>query len=248
MPDSSVPRWLLAMESSSPNGGAALLRDDDLFEVARLAEGLRHGRELIPAASRLLTNAGITARSLWGVAVSAGPGSYTGTRIGVMAAKALSYGAECRLTAVSSLAALAETLRLAGKAVPGNLVVTLQDARRDEVYAGFYCLKEDETVPLAPDTALAPEEARACLKQLLEQNRQGKILLAGSGYVTYAELFRDIGGNKAASGIIEPEAVARLGRRQFLREHFTDPFILQPVYPRRHSAADWTGGIPVDMA
>ncbi len=248
MPSHHPSRWLLALESSTPHGGAALLRDGALFETARLTEGLRHGRELMPAAAGLLAKAGIAARSLWGVAVSAGPGSYTGTRVGVMAAKALAYGAGCRLAAVSSLAALAETLRLAGKAAPGDLVAALQDARRDEVYAGFYRLEEDDAPALAPDAALAPEEARTRLARLADQNRRGKIILAGSGYATYPDLFRDLGGGDAAPGVVDPEAVARLGRRQLLREQSADPLTLQPEYPRRDPDADWTRDALINMA
>ncbi len=240
--------WILALESSTPNGGAALLRDDGPAETIRLTEGLRHGRELVPAAAALLRKAGLSARDLWGVAVSAGPGSYTGVRVGVMAAKALAYGAGCRLAAVSSLAALAESLRLEGAAGTGDLVACLQDARRDEVYCGLYRLEESAAVPLAPDAALAPEEARTRLAHLFEQDRPGSMRLAGSGFATYPDLFRDLGGDAARSGVVNPEAVARLGRRQFLREEFADPLSLQPEYPRRDPDADWTRDALINMA
>lgn len=227
------PCWLLSLESSTPHGGAALLRDGQPFASAQLAEGLRHGRELMPAVSGLLDKAGIAAADLWAVAVSVGPGSYTGTRIGVMSAKALAYGTGCRLAAVSSLAALAETQRLDNGASAGDRVMVVQDARRDEVYVGVYLL-EEETRALYPDAAVTPEEAAATLADLLAAG--GAVRLAGSGFATYADLFSSA---VAAPGVINPVAVGVLGWRQVLREKTADPFALQPVYLRRDAGHDW---------
>lgn len=230
------PRWLLALESSTPHGGAALLRDGKPVAAMLLEEGLRHGRELLAAAQEIMKLHNLAATDLCGVAVSVGPGSYTGIRVGVMAAKALAYGAGLRLAAVSSLAALAESTRSAGLAAADDTVMVLQDARRDEVYAGLYRLEADRPQALFPDAAITPEEAAARLKEVRGNLGQGKLILAGSGFATYSEL---LGGAKAASGRVNPEAVGRLGRRQIVQEEYADPLQLQPVYLRRDEGADW---------
>lgn len=239
MSGQTFPRWLLALESSTPNGGAALLRDGDEVAIARLSAGLRHGRELMPAAAALLADQGLAARDLWAVAVSVGPGSYTGIRVGVMAAKALAYGVGCRLAAVSSLASLAASLFLSAEAADASLACVVQDARRDEVYLGIYRRHREDFAALVPDSAVTPEEAAERLQELLDAGESP--LLGGSGFTSYADLFTKCCHNTAAaSGAVNPAAVGFLGWRQLLREKSADPLLLQPEYLRRDSGHDWT--------
>ncbi len=231
------PRWLLALESSTPFGGAALLRDGEVVEVRHLSEGLRHGRELMPAAAELLRAQGLTVKELAAVAVSFGPGSYTGIRVGVMAAKALAYAGASRLIAVSSLAALAESAILAERGVkPNEIVYALQDARRDEVYAGLFQNRDGHAFPLVEDAAITPEEAAAYLHDLNTDHPDAVVHRIGSGFSTYFELFHDI---RILPGKVEPGAVGTLGWRQFLQADFADPLQFQPVYLRRDEGSDW---------
>lgn len=230
------PRWLLALESSTSRGGSALLRDGEVVATFLLEEGLRHGRELTASAGSLLADNGLTAKDLWGVAVSAGPGSYTGIRVGVMAAKTLAWGAGVRLAAVSSLAALAETLVLSQKAGEGDCIYTVQDARRDEVYAGLYRVRDGSAAPeRESDKAVTPEEA-ALLLARLDGEHGSRLRLAGSSFATYSAV---LGTLPSCPGRVDPAAVGVLGYRQILREETADPFALQPVYLRRDADADW---------
>lgn len=233
-----TPRWLLALESSTSQGGAALVADGAAIASIRLDEGLRHGRELMPAAAALLEKQGLRATDLHAVAVSAGPGSYTGTRVGVMAAKALAYAASCRLAAVSSLAALAASARGHSSVASGDVILVMQDARRDEVYVGLYRLVDDGVECLAPDAAVTPEEARARVSSLVAQG--GRPVLAGTGFSTYGEMFQEFSTLPTAPGVVNPEAVALLGWRQIVLDNYADPFVLQPCYLRRDAGADWT--------
>ncbi len=229
------PRWLLALESSTAHGGSALLRDGEAVASFLLEEGLRHGRELTASAEALLAGQGLKAGDLWGVAVSAGPGSYTGVRVGVMAAKALAWGAGARLAAVSSLAALAQTAILSKQAGEGDFIYAAQDARRDEVYAGLYRAENGVAVPQRGDAAIAPEEAAALLAAL-DAEHGSRLRLAGSSFTTYAAV---LGGLPSAPGRVDPAAVGDLGRRRIMQEQCADPFALQPVYLRRDGGADW---------
>lgn len=231
------PRWLLALESSTPNGGAALLENGNIAEIARLAEGLRHGRELMPAAATLLHKRGLRAADLWAVAVSIGPGSYTGLRVGVMAAKALAFGSGCLLAGVSSLAALAASLPLEQAAGEGDTVFVMQDARRDEVYAGIYRIEDGTATAIGHDAAITPEEAAARYGELLATGVEP--IPAGSGFTTYADLFRTTIPVVPAPAPVNPAAVARLAWRQLLREETADPLLLQPIYLRRDAGSDW---------
>ncbi len=231
--------WLLALESSTPFGGAALLRDGACVEAIRLEEGLRHGRELVSSAARLLERHGLAAADLRGAAVSAGPGSYTGLRVGVMAAKALAYGAGIALACVSSLEALAQTAAAAGAAAEGDTVFALQDARRDEVYAGEYRIQGGFAVAAAPDAAITPEEAAARLRALRE-SRGGRLRCAGGGFATYGDVFAGAVDAAGAAGCgVDPAAVGVLGWRRLAREESADPMQAQPVYLRRDAGVDW---------
>lgn len=228
--------WLLALESSTPYGGAALLKDGVSVDAIRLEEGLRHGRELVSSAALLLEKHGIAPGALRGVAVSEGPGSYTGIRVGVMAAKALAYGAGIAMASVSSLAALAQTAKEAGLAAEGDSVFLLQDARRDEVYAGLYRIADGVAVAESPDAAITPEEAAVRLRDLLA-TRGGTLRLAGSGFATYKEVLGT--DHPAADGRVDPAAAGVLGWRQIMLEKAADPMQAQPVYLRRDEGTDW---------
>lgn len=228
-------RWLLALESSTPHGGSALLKEGSTRAVYRLEEGLRHGRELMASAETLMEADGLKARDLFAVAVSMGPGSYTGIRVGVMAAKAVAYAAGCKLAAVSSLAALAQSAVMEGKAQSGDVVFAVQDARRDEVYVGQYAIEDGLAVAMVPDAALTPEETAARIRDFDAQ--AGKpALRAGSSFVTYGSV---LGETRCHDGRVDPAAVGILGWRQILLEKTADPMELQPVYARRDADADW---------
>lgn len=239
IPAPKPERWLLALESSTATGGAALLRNGDVQDAIELEEGLRHGRDLMPAVAGLLSRRGFGPAAIWAVAVSIGPGSYTGTRVGVMAAKAFAFAARCKLAAVSSLAALAQSFVMEHATPPGDLVMTVQDARRDEVYVGLYQAGDDGMVDQRrPDIAVTPEEAVAFYDRIKEFGTVCHPV--GSGFATYDRLFRD----HLADGfsLVHPRAgaVGRLGWRQLSREQSADPLSLQPLYLRRDPDADWS--------
>ncbi len=128
--------WMLAIETSGAGGGAALGPTEPGGEVMslRLAECMRHTVELFPAIDSLLKGAGLTPGDLSAIAVSAGPGSYTGMRVGVAAAKAMAWSLGCDLVAISSLEALAREAAAADGLEPGSVVVPVVDARQGQVY------------------------------------------------------------------------------------------------------------------
>lgn len=235
MTPSRPPRWLLALESSTSRGGAALVEAGEPVLAVDLEEGLRHGRDLMPAVAAVLEQSRIAPEDLDAVAVSVGPGSYTGLRVGVMAAKSLAFALHIPVIGVSSLEALAETLRLRGDSPPGTLFVAVQNARRDEVYLGSYRIREAGVEPVLPDRAVTPEEAAAYVAGLGEAGE--KPLCAGTALAQYAELFAPFIGE--ATPYPEAGAAGRIGWRRFMREKTADPLQLQPVYLRRDPDADW---------
>jgi tRNA threonylcarbamoyladenosine biosynthesis protein TsaB len=147
---------LLAIDTSTFTASAAVLIDDAIAaEDAADTAGGAASEALMPLVARVLERAGVAPRDLDAVAVGAGPGSFTGLRIGMATAKGIAFAAGIPLWAVSSLAALA--LGAVRRGATGTILPVL-DARRGEVYAGFY---RDDLTPLAPEAVLAPSALKS---------------------------------------------------------------------------------------
>ena len=155
-----------------PAGGAlAVLAVED-------AATSTHSEKILPLIDRVVSAAGIAARAVDAVAIGAGPGSFTGLRIGMATAKGLAFAAGRPLWAVSSLAALAVDLADADGALAGHraqpaaaaagafdapLYVPVLDARRGELYAGFYRRAGDGVVAVAAEQVMPPEQLAAAI-------------------------------------------------------------------------------------
>jgi tRNA threonylcarbamoyladenosine biosynthesis protein TsaB len=125
-------RPLLALETSGSSLGVALRAETGIVFEENVTAGSIHGRALAPLVARALDEAGLRAADLEGVAISLGPGSWTGLRIGLSAAKALAWGAGTKLVGIPSFAALALD---AARRAPGCAHLLARDARG----AGFFC-------------------------------------------------------------------------------------------------------------
>lgn len=143
---------LLALETATNTCGAALLADGSVVAEAHVHRPRVHARYLTPLAESVVERSDISMQELTAVAVSMGPGSYTGLRIGVSTAKGLAMATGAPLVGVPTLEALAATVL--PYADEEDVICALLDARRDEVYAAAYRvrsagLQEEE----ASDTA-----------------------------------------------------------------------------------------------
>jgi tRNA threonylcarbamoyladenosine biosynthesis protein TsaB len=142
---------VLAVETSTLAGGAALLDGGLVVGEYTLDVSLTHSERLMGAVDRLLSDAGWTVRDLEGLAVSVGPGSFTGLRIGLSTVKGLALALAIPIAAVPTLDAMATLLPFA--ALP---VCPVLDARKREVYASLYrwdgagMRREWEYLALAP--------------------------------------------------------------------------------------------------
>src|SRR5262245_57314240 len=128
VPRSPEPRVLI-LETSGRVGRIAVARGRNLLAERRLDENRRHARDLAPAVAELCRQCSWKVRELEAVLVSRGPGSYTGLRVGIMSAKALTYAAGGVFLAIDTFAAIA---RQAPAEV--HLVDILADAQQENVY------------------------------------------------------------------------------------------------------------------
>lgn len=223
------PSYLLALSTPGRVGGVALLEGDTL--VAEVVVGLAsaHARALLPAVDQVLNLAGAAGSDLAGIAVTVGPGSYTGLRIGVTTAKALAYVWGVPLVGVDTLAALAWQV----SPYPGRICALL-DARHGEVCARLFA--GDGSTPLA-EAMTGPRER---LIHLLGEGA-GPVLFAGEGLDPHWEALRQALGERAARPHpaldgLRPATVGSLGRRQLEAGETATPLELVPRYGRRTEA------------
>lgn len=140
---------ILALESSAASASAALTEDDRLIAQSFQNCGLTHSRTLLPMAESLLANCGIPLATVDGFAVAAGPGSFTGIRIGVATVKGLAFGLERPCVGVSTLEAMARGL----EGLDGEICCVM-DARAGQVYNARFTLERGALLRLCPDRAV----------------------------------------------------------------------------------------------
>ena len=126
--------YILNIETATKNCSVALAKEGKTIVCKEIAEeGYSHAERLHVFIEEIIKDAGITFQDLSAIAVSQGPGSYTGLRIGVSAAKGLCFALDIPLIAVDTLQALASQTN-----VSNGLIIPMLDARRMEVYSAIY--------------------------------------------------------------------------------------------------------------
>lgn len=189
-----------------------------------------HSERLLPLVAALLNDIGLTARDLDGVAVAAGPGSFTGIRIGVTTARALGQALNLPLAGVSTLEALASQ----ADHFPG-LVSPILDARRGQVYNAVF-RSGNGRERLSPDRVLSLDELLDGFVQSGEQ-----VLFPGDGVAQYKPAIVAALGDRACfpppEGLFNrASAVARLGRTELEAGRGVDYLELLPRYIRKSEA------------
>ncbi|MDE6933120.1 MAG: tRNA (adenosine(37)-N6)-threonylcarbamoyltransferase complex dimerization subunit type 1 TsaB [Oscillospiraceae bacterium] len=162
---------ILALESSAKAASCAVLSDGELLASAWQATGLTHSRTLLPMVEDMLNNSELSVQEIDAVAVAAGPGSFTGLRIGIAAVKGLAWAAEKPCIPVSTLEAMAWPLAH----LEGNIVCAM-DARRQQIYNAVFLAEGGELTRLREDRAVSLEEAAADVGEM-----DGPMTIVGDG-------------------------------------------------------------------
>ena len=162
---------ILAFETSAKAASVALTQDGILLGESYQNTGLTHSQTLMVMAEDLLKQCSKTVSDLDAVAVAEGPGSFTGVRIGVAAAKGLAWGAELPCYGVSTLEAMAVSL-----GVYEGYVCPCMDARRNQVYNALFYVNQGKLERLREDRAIALADLKTELEQL-----NAPIYLVGDG-------------------------------------------------------------------
>jgi tRNA threonylcarbamoyladenosine biosynthesis protein TsaB len=220
---------VLAVDTTTPNGSAALLEDGRLLaEIGVEAPAARSAR-LLGWVDTLLKARSLDIRDVEGFAVSVGPGSFTGIRIGLSAVKALSAASGRPIAPVSTLDALALKLASSGD----GLVCPFLDAKKGEVYAALYEAEGGRPAEIIPAGAFAPD---AFLRRLPADR---VVTFIGSGWSAYGSLVEALLGSRARvssrTPFIAPE-IGRLGTEALAAGRGLAADRVEPLYLRRSQA------------
>ena len=176
---------ILAFETSAKAASVALTENGKLLGESYQNTGLTHSQTLMVMAEDLLKTCNLTVKDVDAVAVAAGPGSFTGVRIGVAAAKGFAWGAELPCYGVSTLEAMARAL-----GVWQGYVVPAMDARRSQVYTAIFHAQKGVLTRQEEDMAISLEELKEKLK-----NFEENVFLVGDGaLLCYNTLLEEVPG------------------------------------------------------
>jgi tRNA threonylcarbamoyladenosine biosynthesis protein TsaB len=222
---------ILAFETATMLGGLAVMdaRAGLVVEV-RVNVEVAHSERLMTELDHALCSAGLGVKDMDALAVSAGPGSFTGLRIGLSTVKGLSYATGLPVVAVPTLEAFAWCFPFSPYPVCPML-----DARKNEVYAGVFRRDGEEMKRLFPERSIKPRELALKLKGY------DRVVLAGEGAALYMEELNaalEEGALYAPAHLTvpSPSAVAYLGLKKALKGEFSDPEGLSPFYIRKSEA------------
>lgn len=217
---------VLGIESSGTAGGVALLAPGRLLGTVAFSSTSLYSQRLMPSIQWLLERTGTQIQQISGFAVSRGPGSFTGLRIGMSVAKALAFANSAPIVGISTLEALA--LRAA---LTGFPVCPILDARQGHVYAALYRVNSPQQI----ETLHAPA---ACALTDVAAWVTEPTVIAGDGAHKLAESLRALIGERFLPPSplrSEPSAeeIALLGLERLARGDADDPLLLEPDYLRQ---------------
>lgn len=227
---------ILAIDSATPVAGVALVDENRVVREEFVNYGKTHSETLLPMIDRVLSGCGCAITDISALAVTIGPGSFTGLRIGLAAVKGLSMASHKPVVGVSTLEVIAHNLT--GSSA---LVCPLLDARKQEVYCGFYDVGDIYPRELAEPRACSPEQFAAHAAQIAHQSGKNNIILLGDGCFPYKEYFQQTLREQmlmAPSHMMFPRAAAlgSLAVKKVRASLYEDVYTLKPFYIRLSEA------------
>lgn len=217
---------ILALETSAKAVSAAVTEEGGVVCSAYQNTGLTHSRTLMPMVEAMLQNAELTLADMDVIAVAAGPGSFTGIRIGVAAAKGLAFAAEKPVAGVSTLEAMAYNV-----AHLDGLILCAMDARRNQIYNAVFEARCGVLTRLTPDRAIALSE----LSAELENSEKRKIIVGDGAVLCYNYLLeKEIPCQMAPPHLVMQSAVSVGFAAQAAAQagHLVSAQALTPAYLR----------------
>lgn len=224
--------FVLGIDTSTRAAGAAVAGEGRLISERFINNLKTHSQNIIPMISQVMDDAGVKPSDLHGVAVTGGPGSFTGLRIGMSVAKTMGLTLNLPVISISTLRVLAWNLFRAD-----GLICPILDAKKNEVYTCVYKSVDKGMDEVFRPAALAPEQLIARLEDFSGE----KVHFLGDGVPVYGDSIKAELGQRAffasmINSLPRASAVAELGMAKLLAGSIHDSTFLQPVYIRRSEA------------
>lgn len=221
---------VLALETSAKSVSVAVIENGAPLASAYQNIGLTHSRTLMPLLNGMLKSSGLSLDDMDVVAVAAGPGSFTGLRIGVSAAKGLAWAQDIPCCKVSTLEGMAQNVCF----MDGTIICAM-DARRNQIYNAVFTAKDGVLCRQCPDRAIALTE----LAEMLKNDENEKIIVGDGAKLCYTYLSEaGIDCRMAPSPLVMQNAVGVgiVGEKMAMRGETVSCKDLVPTYLRLSQA------------
>lgn len=228
---------ILAVDTSGFSASVALSDDQVLLEERCLdATGRRHAQTLVLEVDRLLKSCRVRPNQVEAVAVSIGPGSFTGLRVGVVFAKTFAWANSASLVAVDTLQAIAENI-----GDDYQTVTVISDAQRREVFINDYC-QSDHSGHRTPVGEIRVESLESVVAEAVSGDKSASRLVTGPALEKFADEF-PAANLLADRKLWYPRAsvVAAISARMLAQGELANPDTLEPIYIRRSYAEEKAG-------
>ena len=219
---------ILAIDTSTKAGSVAITDDEEIIAERCLNADITHSETLLPAIKNIFDESGVSSSNIDLLALTLGPGSFTGIRIGVSTIKGFAFALDKPVVGVSTLEAMARNFPQVEEEI-----TPLVDARRGEFYTADFKWSCGELKRLSEDSALPPEA-------ILNKER-GKTFFVGDGLIKMAESLKSSLGEKAIfspdnDSYIKGSIVAKMALKKFHEGEILDAASFTPLYLRRSEA------------
>ena len=228
---------ILAVETATTNCSVALMSNEAVLVEKSINEGYSHAEKLTLLIQEVLQQGGIKLQQVDAIAISKGPGSYTGLRIGTSTAKGICYGLNIPLIAVDTLLAMAYDYKQDTNTQPVDWIVPMLDARRMEVYHAI-CNSDLSSIK-SPQPLILDENS------FVEELKSGKfIAFIGDGAIKLQPLLNEFPNayfrpqQIPQAGAIGKLAVQKFNLSQFENTAYFEPQYLKEFMPTQKKSKD----------
>ena len=219
---------ILAVDTATKSCSVAIVDEESLLAEMTVVNEQTHSKHLLEMIRLVVKHSGLNLSDLNGFAVTRGPGSFTGLRIGISSVKGLAAAQGKPIAGVSSLDVLARQVSFSP-----YLINSLIDARRDEVYSSRYRYKDGNLIKEGKEQAVSPGNALDGINE--------PCIFVGSGAVLYQKAIKDKLGEcayfaQAYENTIRASTVAHLSMDRFENDDTEDAETFVPNYIRKSDA------------
>ncbi len=221
---------IISIETATKICSVALAKDGITIATKETSEGNSHSTQLAPFIKEIIDASEYTFNDLDAVAVSMGPGSYTGLRIGVSTAKGLCFGLDIPLIAVSTLEAMAVQAKKQYSNLDKKMILSpMIDARRMEAYSQFF----DSNLKALNEISAIIVDEETYKEDLAKQ----PILFFGDGALKCEPIINNSKAIFFEGGLPSAEGMIPLAEQQFQNQDFADVAYFEPFYLKEFVAA-----------